>query len=100
MSKEKTLFEKLYEGADSIKKALKRPLAERSMKRKFQSAYDDAARIIDEEELALHNEREMLHECDVNDLLTSRRRIEDCITLQENIKKEYLEMFGEEYSCS
>ena len=92
-----TLFDKLYEGAEKVKKALKKPVAERSMRRRFHSAYDDACRIIDEADIALLEEREKINECDVNILLKERGKIVIAKELQVLITEEYLELFGEEF---
>lgn len=92
----KPLFETLYEGAKDAIKAMKAPLVERSFKRKFQSMYDDAERIIDETNMKLFEERQKLQDADINLILKYKREIKKANELREELKAEYLDMFGEE----
>ena len=91
----KTLFSSIYEGAEGAIKKLKQPLVERRLKRKFEAAHDDALRMIDDAELAIHTEREKLVDMDINVVLASRKTIKGCTAIAEEVKEEYLELFGE-----
>lgn len=94
--KKEKLFDVLYQGAKETVKALKAPLVERAFKRKFQSAYDDADRIIDETEMKLFEERQRLQNADINEILQFKRELKRAKELQEEVRKEYKEIFDEE----
>ena len=92
----KTLFDKLYDGAEDVLKTLKKPMAERKLKRKFESALDSATGIIDTAEYDLLTEREKLMDCDINVLLELRKSIKEATLLQAEVKLEYKALFGED----
>jgi hypothetical protein len=91
----KGIIETIYDGAKEAKKALKKPLVIKSMKRKFQAAYDDAERIIDEAEIAKMDEYEKFEKVDVNVILSATANIKAANELRTNIEVEYKVLFDE-----
>lgn len=96
MESTQTLFDTLYEGLESVIKTIKKPHAERSLKRKFQSAYDEAEKRIDDAELTIHQAREKVLEIDINLIVYSELEKEQALKVSKIIKHQYKELFGEE----
>ena len=91
-----TLFQKLYKSADAAIKLMKAPLTEKSMKRSFQAAYDDAERIMDESEISLMEERQKFNKVEVNKILTLKKTIRQAQVQRRDIEDEYKELFNSE----
>lgn len=92
----KGIFEQLYSATEETLKKLQRPLVERKLKRKMQSALDDAeGRKIQAEE-RLTKARKEFDNYDINDVLRAKKEIKQCEDLVKEIKLEYREYFGEE----
>ena len=94
--KSTNLFDRLYEGASEAIKMMKKPLIIRSLKRKFQSAHDDAQKQIDAAELNKHKVYENLAEVDINVLMEHCASIRAAKEVVEDLKAEYKALFGEE----
>jgi hypothetical protein len=92
----KGIFEQLYSATEEVLKKMQKPLVERKLKRKQQSALDDAEnrKILAEEKL--NKARKEFDNYDINDILRAKKEIKTCEELATEIRKEYKEYFGEE----
>ncbi len=90
------LFDKLYDAGTETLKKLSKPLKERSLKRKFQSCFDDATKKMEDAELAINDLQENLDTYDINKILEYKLVIKDCKELKNEIAEEYKTLFGEE----
>jgi hypothetical protein len=90
------LFERLYDLGKEGLKAMKQPLIANQVKRKLQSAFDDAENKKDTAVNKLNTAREDLVNYNVNVVLEAQKMITECNTLQDAIKAEYKELFGKD----
>lgn len=93
----KTLFDSLYEKGSDIIKGLQKPFIRKQLKRKFQSAYDDAlmnADTCDNEILTLRND---LQNYDLNEVIKKKAKKATYLAAAEAVKQDYKELFGEDF---
>lgn len=91
------IFNKIYGASKEMLEALKKPQIERALKRKFESAYDDAEKMIVEKTFKITEvSSKDFERYDVNFVLDLRFEIDQLKDQQEKIKAEYLFMFGTE----
>lgn len=92
----KSLFSRLYdEGKDLVKK-IKKPHAERALKRKFEAAYDDAQQKIEDAEAAKLKAYEDIEKFDINTVLRAVKEGDNAREAQAALKSSYKEMFDQE----
>lgn len=89
-------FDEMYDATKDDKKAARKPLVMNAMKRNLASAYDDAERQKLEAMNMIHDARENYKDYDVNEVLEGKRILNRCSELQEGIKEEYSDLFGDE----
>jgi len=94
--KKESLFSQLYEGAKDSLKNLQKPLVENQLKRKFHSAYDDAAQQIFDTKFKQDEARSTLKEYNINKILELKQKEAGLVRSQEAVVEEYLNMFGVE----
>lgn len=89
------LFDKLYAAGQDVIDAARKPLAERQLKRKFQTAYDTAATEKLESEVKVQTALEDMKAYDLNSVLMAKASIRDAEYTMTQIADHYAEMFGE-----
>ena len=92
--KKEGMFDKLYAKSKEALSAMKAPLEKRKLKRKFNSAYDQA---IGKEQDALDKlnaEYEKLADMDISVLIQISRELNLAKEAQQIIKEQYEEVFG------
>lgn len=89
-----SLFDKLYEGSEELKKKIKKPLIRRSVKMKMHKAYDDLSHQIDDLQMEIHRGKESLEFYDVNNIDIKMEKLEALKAAQARIKEQYLSLFG------
>ena len=94
--KTKSLFASLYNATEETVKALKQPLVEKKIKRKLQSAFDDAEDKKITAQERLEKARKQFEDYDINEILKQKEVVSVCEKLQDGIRNEYSEYFGEE----
>lgn len=92
--------EKLYGATKETIETLKKPTVIKSMKRKFESAYDDATNQIVDCEAKIASSREKMKELDLNEIIQATMDIKTLKEQQDILKAEYLEAFSEEMKVS
>ena len=90
----KNLFDHLYDGAQEVLKGMQKPFVERSLKRKFEAAYDQTLLKVDEAHSKLNDLRQNIKEFPLDKILEQRQIIKDAESLQKDIEDEYLAVFG------
>lgn len=94
------LFDKLYAAAAGVYDEVKKPLVKNKIKRRLQAAYDDAESRINEGNIQIQKTREDFEKYDVNIVLNYKAGIAKSRELQNEIKDEYLELFGKQMPIS
>jgi hypothetical protein len=89
-------FDRLYAAGKEVIDLAKKPFVKRALKRKFQSAYDDALNQEIEEEKKIEDLRSKFDDFDINSILELKRRIKRCREIKDDVAGEYLKMFGKE----
>lgn len=89
------LFDKLYAAGQDVIDAARKPLAERQLKRKFQTAYDNVVTTKLESELAVQSALENMKDYNLQRVLEAKAAIKDADYTMEQIAAHYAEMFGE-----
>lgn len=89
-------FERLYAAGKEILDNAKKPFVKKALKRKLQSAYDDAAKRIIAAEVKINKAREDFENYNINSVLEARQEISTCTDIQSEIKAEYAELFATE----
>lgn len=94
------LFDVIYEKAEWVIKKMAKPLYERKLKRKFQSAFDECQSQIDNLEVAIHElyTGKEDFDFDINRLIEMRMKVDQAQKVQDFVKAEYETMFWEELS--
>lgn len=92
---EKSLFEKLYAAGSETIDLARKPLAERQLKRMFQTAYDNAVTARLEAEIKIADAQEDLKNYNLQKVLQSKKEIENADYTMKAISDHYVEMFGE-----
>ncbi len=92
----KSLFASLYNATEETVKSLKQPLVEKKIKRKLQSAFDDAEDKKITAQERLESARKEFENYDINEILRQKEVVSVCEKLQTGIKAEYAEYFGED----
>jgi hypothetical protein len=95
----KSLFDKIFNAADELKKQLKKPTARNRLKRKLQSAYDHAYDMVMDLYVKLDSLYMDLEKYDINEILDIRDEIKDLKITANAIQLEYMNLFGEEMVC-
>ena len=90
-----TLFEKLYSATDDLIKKMQKPLVERKLKRKMESAWDDAENRKIQAEERINKARKNFENFDVNEILEQKKLFKQCKDLQIEIEVEFKDYFGE-----
>lgn len=93
------LFSRIYHNGKDAIKAESESLVERSMKRKLQSAYDDAAGRINDIQQQITSEYEKLGGLNINNVIEYRADIAALKQGMEYTAETYLELFGEELNA-
>lgn len=96
MSEPTGLFDKLYSAGKQVYDEVKKPVIKNKIKRKLQSAYDDASLKIGEAELKIQKTREDFDNYNINTVLEQKAIITQAKQLQDQIKSEYKELFVKE----
>lgn len=94
----KSLFDTLYDGCDEAIKAMRKPLARKSLKRKFRSGYDDAQGKIDDAEIAIEDEVKKITKCDLSVCLEKKDEIRQLKEMQQDLSDLYAEIFSEDFN--
>ena len=92
--KVKSIFESMYSATKESIKLAKKPLVEKRLKRKFQSAYDDAEDRKLNAEVHLERARREFEGYNINSVLQAKETIDKCSKVQEKLRAEYAEYFG------
>ena len=92
----KSLFDKLYGATDETIKLMKKPLVEKRLKRKFQSAWDDAETKRLELEQGIEEARRKFESYDINVILEYNRRLKRVMEVKREVEEEYSAYFGED----
>lgn len=98
MSDEKNMFQKLYKATKEIFDAVKMPLIERALKRKFQEAVDSAESQKLDAEIAMQKLQENIQNYDLNEYLKQKAKIEAAERTSNTLRAHYEELFGEKLS--
>lgn len=94
-STSKNLFDTLYAAGQDVIDAARKPLAERQLRRKFQTAYDNAATAKLEAEVRVQELQENLKSYSLESVLRYKQEIADQEFTMAAIATHYEEMFGE-----
>lgn len=98
----KSFFDQLYSASAEILKSVNKPLVKKSLKRKFESARDNAISSHIEAVEKLSKEREKINtdpeKYDINTVVELRQTAQDAKNTIKHIADEYLHMFGESLS--
>lgn len=89
------LFDALYAAGKDVIDAARKPLAERQLRRKFQTAYDNAATAKLEAEINIQKGQEDLSSYDLTKVIQLKESIKDAEYTMSAIADHYAEMFGE-----
>lgn len=90
------LFEKLYAAGKEVVDQLNKPFVRKALKRKLESAYDDACKKGSDAEAELNKERQNLTGYDVNKVLRLRETMCEADIIKTDLMEEYYTMFGVE----
>jgi uncharacterized protein YbcC (UPF0753/DUF2309 family) len=90
------LFDSFYMASKELIQQLQKPLVRNKIKRKLQTAFDDAESKINEALIKLNKSREDFENYNINTILEQKAIITQCKSLQEQIKQEYQELFAKE----
>jgi len=96
----KGLFDRLYAASEEVKKAFKKPVAMRTLKRTLRSAFDSALNQEQQAEDRIVEEREKLTDMNINVIIEQNSIIDKAYKAQKVIKNEYLIQFGKEMVIS
>ena len=96
MEKEVGYFEKFFGAAQEIIDLAKKPLIRSQQKRRFRSAYDDAANRMLDATAEIEKLRENIKDIKIDHILEKRKYINQCKLMQDFVKEEYLLAFGKE----
>lgn len=92
------MFDTLYEGLEETIKAIRKPQARRSIKRKIRSGWDDAQSKIDEAKIAIEDEISKITDCDMQRCIDKKQDIRTLKEIQENLSELYMELFNEDFN--
>lgn len=89
-------FHALYNSTEKERRQEREPLERDRLKRKFQSAYDDAlGKIMDAQDYIMSEYSNRLETLDINSILDQRLKIIDLEEQSRILSEEYHELFGE-----
>lgn len=91
-----TLFERMYTATKESLDAAKKPFIERSLKRRFEAAWDDCENKKIDAQVAIQSLSESIKDYDLNGFLAKRQIVKDAVETQNAIVEHYKEMFGED----
>lgn len=90
-----TLFEKFWNMTKEVAKEMKKPLIERSLRRKLASAADSCDDTIIDVETKISKLHEDLENLDINEMLKLRVQKSNAIKTKAEIESYYEELFSE-----
>ncbi|MBU1101127.1 MAG: hypothetical protein KKA84_12060 [Bacteroidetes bacterium] len=89
------IFETIYNATDELRKSMKAPLVKNKLKRRLESAWDDAENKKIDATAKIQDIREDLSNYDINKILDNKDTVVRLGELQVGIAAEFLELFGE-----
>ena len=92
----KSLFDHLYDGAQEVLKGMQKPFVMRSLKRKFEAAYDQTLLRVDEAYAKLTKLREKIGDYPLQEVIEQREIIRQATNTQLAIETEFKELFGKD----
>lgn len=95
MSKAKSLFDQIYDGAKEALQAAQKPIIRRGLKRKLRAGYDDCQVKIDNANKLIQDELAKMEGADINACLRAKGELRTLSEQQTDLAALYEEWFGE-----
>lgn len=96
LDRTKPLAKQFYKLGEAALKTLQMPMALNSLKRKMQSAAEDALKKIEEADNAIFEQYKLVQKMDVNKLVEADLDKKDAESALESLQVHYKALFGEE----